>query len=314
MIIANRIVTRNSISLRAEQAVAIWTSIDSLLDEQKTLSASGDSAAVAEKSNEFYSSLLNKIKALSDIAVQYKEGTSCPAYEVLEYDMLSACLIVKQRQDGLYSLIHAGLHVDTVFDPTTISGPEVVFLVKKSKTRGEISQILYSELVDGKKTLHDTNVLSSYEEEFPRDQAVIASVAVGDDGRAVVYSGFPVIAEGASQQLPPGAYLQQLGMFATYAPSIARLGSIGAAKSIMLNNVSLYDSVAALEKQVDLLSTLVDSLLENAVKPSWYAAFKAQIMGNSTELFKTPEQLIVSASAIKSKIRHLQSDFLKSIS
>lgn len=76
-----------------------------------------------------------------------------------------------------------------------------------------------------------------------------------------------------------------------------------------LRDIVPLDSIAELEKQVDLLSTLVFTLadkLPEAERPAWYEAFKGVVSANSSTAFKASALNIADIEATKSKIRKIQ--------
>lgn len=76
-----------------------------------------------------------------------------------------------------------------------------------------------------------------------------------------------------------------------------------------LKDIVPLDSIAELEKQVDLLSSLVFLLVDKmpeAEKPIWYESFKGVVSTNSSTVFKTEAANIAEIEATKSKIRDIQ--------
>lgn len=95
-------------------------------------------------------------------------------------------------------------------------------------------------------------------------------------------------------------------------PAIAASVDKARAKRPLLARVNTIDTVAELEKQVDLLSTLVVALVDalpEANRPAWYPAFKVMLASGSSTQFKSEEACIADVSGIKNSIRQLQSTY-----
>lgn len=81
------------------------------------------------------------------------------------------------------------------------------------------------------------------------------------------------------------------------------------AKVDLLRQIGANDSLASLEKQVDLLSILVIDLAEKQPeneRPAWLPAFKSAVLQNSAVSFKGIDGAIEDFAEMKSKLRQLQ--------
>jgi hypothetical protein len=81
------------------------------------------------------------------------------------------------------------------------------------------------------------------------------------------------------------------------------------AKADLMREINPVDILSDLEKQVDLLTALVVALADVAPAgslPSWFDAFKAVHVANTSTQFKGAEGALLDIAATKSKIRGLQ--------
>lgn len=309
MILAKDIVTVDSISQSAVLADTTWSAISKGV--ARIPSTSSDSERL-----DILNSMVQSLNTLAALNIKYVDGAVSPGVDALNYALMSSRLQVLALSATSYRLLHSGLHADITFDASTVKGPEVVFLVKRPG-KSEVVQLKYSDLINANKTIHDSGVLNTPAlQEQAQDKEVLASIAVGDDGKVCLYSGFPIIVEKLSPdvvQLSANANLDSLGVFAAYLPSIGALGAKGSAKAKLLNSLSVYNSLSALEKQVDLLSSLVAALIKavpSTEVPAWYEDYKNQVDANSTEVLQSPEDMIDTISKTKANIRSLQESLL----
>lgn len=79
-----------------------------------------------------------------------------------------------------------------------------------------------------------------------------------------------------------------------------------------LTKITPLDSISELEKQVDLLSTMVFDLvsrLPEQDKPVWFEAYRSAVNDNASTKFKSVAQNIADIAETKGKIREIQSDY-----
>jgi hypothetical protein len=83
------------------------------------------------------------------------------------------------------------------------------------------------------------------------------------------------------------------------------------AKHKLLKEVKTNDSLAALELQLDLLTTIVSSMMNGVKVPSWAAGFAEEMAQGSALTLTAPDVAIGKVGRFKNALRALQAAYLK---
>ena len=80
-------------------------------------------------------------------------------------------------------------------------------------------------------------------------------------------------------------------------------------KRKLMSKLNPLDSLAALENQVDLLTSIVIRLMNGDPVPPWVKDFIKTMQQNSSFMGRTPEQVVAIVNDEKSKVRGLQKEY-----
>ena len=80
-------------------------------------------------------------------------------------------------------------------------------------------------------------------------------------------------------------------------------------KRKLLSKLNPLDSLAALENQVDLLTSILIRLINGDPMPPWVKEFIKTMQQNSSMMGRTPDQIVSIVSDEKSKVRNLQKEY-----
>lgn len=142
----------------------------------------------------------------------------------------------------------------------------------------------------------------------------IATIVPNEEGTAlaaVIYTAFTYTGEIVEVQRVCGMAEAVNEVFPGYLESRTKFRD---AKIDLLSAIGSNDSLSSLEKQVDLLSTLVIALVEKQPeyeRPDWLSQFKTVIEQGSSLRFKGPLKAIEDIAERKAHIRALQEQYFK---
>lgn len=128
---------------------------------------------------------------------------------------------------------------------------------------------------------------------------------------SVVTFNKPVFYDGAFEHVPAG---KPRDVLQRYAPSFAKHGARNAAKTELIHQLNPLDSLAAMEKQVDLLTMLLLSLARKQPKdeqPDWLPALESAFDGASSVDDDTAQAAIASLGKYKARVRGLQATYFQ---
>lgn len=117
--------------------------------------------------------------------------------------------------------------------------------------------------------------------------------------------------------LPEGAVLADVNVaevqprdwFSNESPELAAFIHRNRAKRKLLAHVKPENSIAALEKQVDLLTLVVAELVANRPAPDWFHLLEDVVNLKGTNTIKSAAEAIEEISTNKTEIRALQSAY-----
>jgi hypothetical protein len=127
----------------------------------------------------------------------------------------------------------------------------------------------------------------------------------------IVFNGLPVSNE--KFEKVPGGRVFINNFIADYFPDSKKyLVDNVLNKRNVMTDLHHLDSIVALEQQVDLLTTLVNNLINNQSQPTWSNTFLNNMKNNSVTTLKTAEEINIDLNKTKSNIRKVQKQYLDS--
>jgi hypothetical protein len=128
----------------------------------------------------------------------------------------------------------------------------------------------------------------------------------------IVFNGIPVSDE--KFEKVPGGRIFINKFIAEYFPNSKRyLVDDVVSKRDIITDLHHIDSIVALEQQVDLLTTLVNNLINNQSQPNWSNTFLDNMKNNSVTTLKSVEEINADLTKTKNNIRKVQKKYLDSI-
>lgn len=117
--------------------------------------------------------------------------------------------------------------------------------------------------------------------------------------------------------LPEGAVLADVDVakvqprdwFSAESPELAALVQRNRAKRKLLAHVKPEDSIAALEKQVDLLTLVIAELVANRPVPEWFPLLENTVNLKGSNTVKNAAESIEEININKTEVRSLQSEY-----
>jgi hypothetical protein len=127
----------------------------------------------------------------------------------------------------------------------------------------------------------------------------------------IVFNGIPVSNEKFIKI--PGGRIFVNRFIAEYFPNSKKyLVDDVISKRNIMTDLHHLDSIVALEQQMDLLTTLVNNLINNQPQPTWSNTFLDNMKNNSVTTVRTVDEINADLNKTKSNIRKLQKQYLDS--
>lgn len=304
MIITRQVTTSADLRRAAEGLVTVYNELTATL---LAMEAEED----LSKRNELEAKAIEHKQVLGMSGLNYDPSVS-PDADVFEFQLSSDMLRINETSPGVYHFEQPKRHIDFVLDTKTITGPDVAFLVTVIGKKG-VDVLLKSSLVRSGDNMLSART-SRIQESTDPSREQIATIGVDSDGKTVVHTTFAVITEDlASVQGMPKRSQSVSNVLANFLPGLAESMRLSNLKMQMIDEISLYDSVSSLEKQVDLLSNLVVVLIQAnpTIAPAWFEDYVKLVVPESTEVYKTPEELIAAVAENKSFLRAVQRNYIQ---
>lgn len=212
--------------------------------------------------------------------VMNAEGTALvPVFETKTYNIFIDPSIVEQKPDICAGYLSYDGSIQLFWDS------------EKGHTRDAVSSVLERKGI--------VNIVDA-----------LFMVAFSNTG-AYLTGGVPLSAAptGSAQFVPLALNQTPRLWLGQQDPAIQAIIDKAKAKRPLLARVNTIDTVAELEKQVDMLSAMVIALMDKqpaADQPAWFATFKQMIAASSSLQFKTIDECLADVNGIKSGIRALQ--------
>ena len=304
MIITRQVTTSADLRRAAEGLVTVYNSLTETLTSIVT-------EEDLEKRSKLEAIATEQKQVLGMSGVTY-DPTVTPDADMFEFQLAADMLRINETAPGVYHFEQPKRHIDFVFDSKTVTGPDVAFLVTVIGKKG-VDVLLKSALVRSGDNMLSARTSRIQESSDPsREQ--IATIGVDSDGSTVVHTTFAVITENLEKiQGMPKRSQSVSNVLANFLPGLAESIRLSNLKMQMIDEISLYDSVSSLEKQVDLLSNLVVTLIQAnpSIAPSWFDEYVKLVVPESTEVYKTAEELVLAVAESKSFLRAVQRNYIQ---
>ncbi len=222
------------------------------------------------------------------------------AHVILRHEPSDESAVVFSNKDGVYEFAYQSVTIRV--DPVEWFKAEEVVLVfgpmspNENKSlvtyggREHMAQVLRTSLVDS------TPVAAIYFDATPAEHVMVVVSPVNTDLPHEIETG----------------NVQAFDIFARFYPSANRMAAKRGLKGGLLAETNITDSLVALEQQVDLLSVLVISYLDELSadqRPVWYDTFKAAVEVSGTEVVRSAMDNAAGMAMHKARIRALQADY-----